>query len=309
MNKFKTPVSMVVTQEQYERDLKSQLESLGYKESGILNPYFSPHCYLVTNAYNENDIIDNYRYSNNKDIHNRYFIDHYNPELYLALAAMTEGDIPIVGEWVIGVNSSSVDRKYPSKVTSVKGDSFSVDGRSTDSPHQTSIYFTRKVTKEELIKHFNKKQNMKNNKVTRKDLEKIYDVACITWKPKIKEITGLYIDPFKDEGELPSEVIKVMFEAATAHQKPVLESIFGKENKNPFIRKFKYDDISETSKLLFEDANLLQIASSAAESIEREDLIGRALYVNVDYNVILHQVEHGGKVIEIQKNENNTPIF
>ena len=99
MNKFITPVCMKCTKEQYEKDLKQPLEELGYD--------YDLNCSM---GKFENDLLCCVTH-NNKPFYSlvgkhsgfwdmSYKIDHYNPELFLALAAMTEGDEPIIGEWV-----------------------------------------------------------------------------------------------------------------------------------------------------------------------------------------------------------------
>lgn len=94
--KFIQPVSMRVTKEQYERDLREPLLAMGYREiilDWILNPI------LASNLDGRNDILSNV--SGRKSCNNRYFIDHYNPKLFLAIAAMTDKESPIVGEWLV----------------------------------------------------------------------------------------------------------------------------------------------------------------------------------------------------------------
>lgn len=93
MKKFKTPVAMEVTQEQYDRDLKQPLLDLGYvekKEYRFTRENFS---ILQTNSDKGYSLFVN---SHNEQ---PYYIPTYNPELFLALAGMTEGDIISQKEW------------------------------------------------------------------------------------------------------------------------------------------------------------------------------------------------------------------
>ena len=97
MSKFIQPVSMVVTKEQYKRDLKQHLLEMGYKEVREWNEYdIYP---IITN--NEGDRLGKLgRVKEDRAEHyNRYFIDHYNPKLFLAIAAMTNEKFGIKGEW------------------------------------------------------------------------------------------------------------------------------------------------------------------------------------------------------------------
>jgi len=78
MSKFITAVSMACTQEQYEQDLRKPLLVMGYKESQF--DRFKDFPFLINNIGGEIGYLSN---SRDKDKYNRYFIDHYNPELYL----------------------------------------------------------------------------------------------------------------------------------------------------------------------------------------------------------------------------------
>lgn len=95
MSKFIQPVSMVVTKEQYERDLRKPLLDMGYEE-GILGD-FRTFPVLIT-SFKNNSVVTNVAidFIANKDY---YFIDHYNPKLFLAIAAMTNESYGIIGEW------------------------------------------------------------------------------------------------------------------------------------------------------------------------------------------------------------------
>ncbi len=138
---FTQPVSMKCTQEQYERDLKEPLLEMGYKERDLTQ--WNKHRYLVTNYTGFEHRISNVDYVDCKR-NGRYFIDHYNPELFLALAAMTEirearcGDFVGIGgkgEWIVSSNNKF--EKLHKKMF---------------------IYYDwRKATKEELINKFTNK--------------------------------------------------------------------------------------------------------------------------------------------------------
>lgn len=95
-NKFSCPVSMRVTQEQYEKDLKQELLDLGYVAHHVTAG--EPLNLLVTNWGDCNGVV--YCVTpNSKRSNGRYFINHYNPELFLALAGMREGAEPYPGEY------------------------------------------------------------------------------------------------------------------------------------------------------------------------------------------------------------------
>jgi hypothetical protein len=62
--------------------------------------------------------------------------------------------------------------------------------------------------------------------ITREQLKEIHDIACSTWKDKIKNIAKE--QPFGDI-ELSDTQVQEMRDAATDAQKPTIEKIFGKE--------------------------------------------------------------------------------
>ena len=94
--KFIQPVSMRVTQEQYLRDLREPLLAMGYEESLITSFTHTP--ILVNNYGGRNGILSN-TCEEAVIIENRHFIPDYNPEYFLAVAAMTSETFGIVGEW------------------------------------------------------------------------------------------------------------------------------------------------------------------------------------------------------------------
>ena len=96
-HKFIQPVSMQVTQAQYEKDLKEPLEKLGYSVQA-LSLYTSTADLLVTNFEQSPGIVSNVNYCH-RHSNNRYFIDHYNPKLFLAIAARTDDPNGIAGEY------------------------------------------------------------------------------------------------------------------------------------------------------------------------------------------------------------------
>jgi hypothetical protein len=82
---------MKVTQQQFENDLKPSLTQIGRHDNTwggwIKHPYVSVN--------SKNNKIGNYRGID----YTEYYIDHYNPELFLALAAMTDSENGNVGEY------------------------------------------------------------------------------------------------------------------------------------------------------------------------------------------------------------------
>jgi hypothetical protein len=128
--KFTQPVSMQCSQEQFERDLKEPLEKLGYKKFGNC----TDEDFLITN-FGESPYRLTFTVSVCIHDFSRHFIDHYNPQLFISLASMSDEPNGIVGEWFINNGSQFYQKK-------------SNEG-------QVIPHFW-KATKEELIAYFTK---------------------------------------------------------------------------------------------------------------------------------------------------------
>ena len=83
------------------------------------------------------------------------------------------------------------------------------------------------LTIEEFLRLTNQKPETMIT-IKREQLQEIHDIACSTWKEKIKDIAKE--QPFGDI-RLADGTVDEMFKAATSTQSPVLEKIFGKQNK------------------------------------------------------------------------------
>ena len=148
--KFIQPVSMRVTKEQYERDLREPLLKMGYKEYAI-NLYKKELDYLITNHSNNNDSLTNLgkEYLN---LNARYFIPDYNPEFFLAIAAMTDKETPIIGEWLVCIDEMAYI------ISGYKLGDLVKNGN----PNITLNWF-RRVTLQELIEKFTNKETIKED--------------------------------------------------------------------------------------------------------------------------------------------------
>jgi hypothetical protein len=88
--------------------------------------------------------------------------------------------------------------------------------------------------KESILQELHKKQNLTEQKsetmvtIKREQLQEIHDIACSTWKDRIKDIAK--DQPFGDIA-LADGTVNKMFGAATSTQLPVLEKIFGKQEE------------------------------------------------------------------------------
>lgn len=93
MKYFKNPVSMRVTQEQFERDLRKPLEELGAKFCCIAG--FTSYPILASNSSGESGIIENFLECDKLNF-NRHFIEAYDPEQFIAICKLEVN--MIVGE-------------------------------------------------------------------------------------------------------------------------------------------------------------------------------------------------------------------
>ena len=156
---FITAVCMACTQEQYERDLRKPLLDMGYKETDIRD--IDNHPFIVNNLCGELGIISNLSNRGN-DRYDRYFIDHYNPELFLALAAMTNEKYGIKGEWWVYTQRRSKrfthDMLYKGLQSIHRPFSFLDDKGKPNGHSGIPLHFFRKATKEEIIKHLTKEE-------------------------------------------------------------------------------------------------------------------------------------------------------
>lgn len=172
MNKnFKTPVSMEVTPEQFKKDLKEPLLKLGYYDKTL------GQCkILVNNECGHKGILNNYSSDTIKTDYNRHFIKEYNVELFLALAAMTEGEDWIIGEYLVFKKKNKIFKCLD--LTSCKYELGKADNKYKD------LY--RKATVEELINHFSKGVETQSQ-IEIISEQKIIGYICPTdlWKGKI----------------------------------------------------------------------------------------------------------------------------
>ena len=155
MNKFKTSVAMKVTEEQYKKDLKQPLNELGYicENTNFFKKYF-----VNTSMTDHNNGKYGY-FSEDNAINEAYYIDTYNPELFLALSAMTENDDWDIGEYLVKYKAINYNIMFKIFKCNYLSGGSSVDGHASN--HYKNMY--RKATKEELIKHFSKSASIKVN--------------------------------------------------------------------------------------------------------------------------------------------------
>lgn len=155
------PVSMACTQQQFESDLKEGLKLMGYNEQ--TDDDFKTFPILVNNIHASMGNIGNAT-SDRTSSSQRYFIPEYNPSLFLALAAMSEGDEFFAGEWLTCIYESSSQHKFGNIYKLWKEEDGAIYTDQTDRSKWMFKFsdFTekqpnfRKATKEEIIAHFTK---------------------------------------------------------------------------------------------------------------------------------------------------------
>jgi len=136
----------------------------------------------------------------------------------------------------------------------------------------------------EFIEYHRERLNLKPKQdkmiiVTKKELGKIYEVACATWKAKIQDLT--LRSPFGADIELSQTEIDEMFKAATESQTPVLESIFGKQRE-----EIDFDRIKTGSKVMLQ---------YTGEHCCGFDAIDRTQPVDVVFFKTPHLIDHNPK--------------
>ena len=226
--KFTQPVSMECSKEQYERDLKVSLLAMGYEETnntyiGLADKYIGTN--IGAEDYKVSDVYENSRHD-----YGRYFIDEYNPKLFLALAGMTDSETGNIGEWwkhimcgTIGFTGGELYKQTKSNYQlryAFLDDNFKENGNEGSN----NKWFV-KATQQEIIKHFS---NKTMNKVTIKksDFKKLHDLACSNWKTKLTNFIArdfLYSDTI----DFNSDFVSDMRKACTPEQLVVFKEIFG----------------------------------------------------------------------------------
>jgi hypothetical protein len=258
---FITPVSMPCTESHYKEFLEKPLKEMGYAtykmwencDEKYICTNFSHNALMITTH-----ISHLYR--------GRYCIPEFNPDLFLALAAMTDSSDGVPGEYwkYIGDNNPYFTKnKIYKQIDDLSKSIAFIDNKGLKNGFcaNNNIKNFTKATKQEIINHF---------------------------KPtKMKEIEEL-----KSQINQLSETIKIIEAQIKETQK--------EEDKNAFIKKFNAVDMSEMSKNLFGSSSVMQILDGCTPS-DKPELEGRAFYVHNNYEVKTGKTEEGGTYISIYK--------
>lgn len=155
---FTTPVSMKVpSEEAFKNDLETPLKEMGYNKRELGS--FKVLNYLCTNFAGSPKNYSNLDESS-KNVYNRYFIEPYNPKLFLALAGMTNSPDGNVGEWWKCVDNGTSERFTKGNLYKQFESSTSSTWFILDNLQKGNGFFERnkdhfiKATKEEIIAFF-----------------------------------------------------------------------------------------------------------------------------------------------------------
>ena len=265
MSKFIQPVSMRVTKEQYERDLREPLLEMGYKECFITSFSYTP--ILVNNYGNNNGMLSNTNEEAAK-IDNRHFIPEYNPEYFLAVAAMTSEELGIVGEWWKRIENSSkqftLNKLYKCERFSWGTPDFINEEGDLNGYYcrESHLLSTKKATLSDLINHF---------------------------KPKIN--TNIMTKLTQQEKDTLAKLI-------TKDNESIFEKIGVKRDKNP-IEVLRNDSHAKE-----EISKYIVSAIDYAREINKPELIRRAFTMSSTYSdkykFILHEKD-GLQVLAIEE--------
>lgn len=202
--KFIQPVSMQVTREQYKEDLKDSLLKLGYKECITFN-WGNGREYLATNFAKEHNKIAVVSECSKMD-NARYFIDHYNPKLFLAIAAMSSEEYGIYGEWwycTENVEMSSDGRIEYNKGKLYMGlDNERIINNSRDNNHywrnDNRFEYFRKAIQPELINRFTKQETIMKE-ITTEQFEKLKNLITPENEEAFNKLMGIEKPMFNKE--------------------------------------------------------------------------------------------------------------
>jgi hypothetical protein len=299
---FIQPVSMKCSREQYERDLKAGLLQMGYKEKQL-------DCTFENLVNNLNGSIGAISNISNTDLcrWNRYYISEYNPELFLALCAITHFDTGITGEWWYCIcNGSQSAFKEGGLYKQISNNifnygSFINDKGGPDGWNTDNLSYFRKATSEEIINHLKGKMKKAETKIIKKeDFEKLYNISCPKWRDKFDDYLKPYM--FKAYIEFDLDFLLEMQSACLSNQLPIFKEIFGEiSDGNAFVEKADLIALKETSRKLFGNIDIMQIAKNSALKINRPDLAQKSILFNTEVEVIVHKIEGSGTLLEIRK--------
>jgi len=143
---FTTPIAMKCTKDQFD-GIKDRLVEIGYKPSFMT--FMSDNRYLCTVGICSNNHITDYnKHAVEISPVRRLIFETFNPELFLAIAAMTDKEDGIKGEWWTRISTGELQNQKIPRVCN---------------------YGFRKATVQEIIEYF--------EKMDKKDAERIFNLV------------------------------------------------------------------------------------------------------------------------------------
>ena len=216
--KFSTQVSMKVTEKQFRNDLIQPLGELGYSFGYTYGRFHSSRPYIV----NEYDCINGAVGREYEPL--GYYIDHYNPKLFLALAAMTEGEDFIVGEYIKCIKST--DGYYTAEIIRVEEYRSGASGlEGSFGPDYSRLYYC-KPTVEDLVAAFGfpAENTQPSIQITRNQLKELYDkTTCEQYKQEIRDFASKELF-FTETYNIPRTLYNKAYKHANKEQKKLLDS-------------------------------------------------------------------------------------
>lgn len=158
--KFITPIVMKCTEDQFN-GINDKLVEMGYKTKHIT--FCSDTRYIVTCYGNEINLISDLNLTAIETSQTkRINIGSFNPDLFLALAAMTDKEDGIKGEWWMSTGGASklftVGSIYKQCKDSICDWKSILDNRNTENGYWSTLDCFRKATAQEIIKNFEEKE-------------------------------------------------------------------------------------------------------------------------------------------------------
>lgn len=249
---FLYPVSMKIESKEQECYLAGKLLEIGYVDNDLR---VSAPRIIYTNAGGESSYFSSamsLKRSYQID-YNRYLIEDFNPELFLALASQTKEDAK--GNWYVYTGNNyytfthgrlyQLKEPHLTSLCAFINDEGEQDGWGGIEGINKAMF--RKATKEEIITHFTqnntqKQEIMKTQQISRDNLKELYDVVCSDWKEVIKE--HLSTQSFSDKISVKEEVINEAYKEANKDQKTLLEKFFKIETPKSIIDRINtFQDI------------------------------------------------------------------
>ena len=142
---------------------------------------------LTTNFNGDNRVLSNIT-DTQKSWHSGYFIPDYNPELFLAIAAMTDSISPIAGEWIVYTDSMA-------EMLGLRARQLYRVGKLN-----TNTRYMRKATLQELIEKFtNQKQDIMKKELTQEQFEELKNLIAPENKEKFNKLFKVNKNAIKED--------------------------------------------------------------------------------------------------------------